>query len=81
MSLYHVFLEFGSCEGTQIAHGSYCYSFHSSAYSWSSASSICRENGGDLISIHSPVEQAFFSLKVGKYGYNRRFYIGEIFLI
>ena len=42
---------------------------------------MCRENGGDLISINSPVEQAFFSLKVGKYGYNRPFYIGEMFLI
>ena len=70
-------LEFGSCQSYQFAHGSYCYSFESDEQYWHPARYACRAKGGDLISIHSPVEQAFLSLYVGKYGLNKEVFIGE----
>ena len=48
---------------------------------WQEALDKCREKGGDLGSIHSPVEQALVNLNVGKYGLNGELWIGNYFRV
>ena len=48
--------------------GSFCYEFNSMEDSWTGASKACKDRGGELMSVHTPDEQALLSLSTGKFG-------------
>lgn len=77
MNTIYSTLEFGECYSHQLAHGSYCYEFNTTHVDWKTAQQTCRNNKGDLISIHSPVEQALLNLNSGSLGYDLPTWIGR----
>ena len=46
---------------------------------WSSARVSCVNQQADLVSIHSPVEQAHITLETGAYGLQSMAWIGNVF--
>ena len=85
-SCYHVLiqcsllcaLEFGSCQTGWKDFGQYCYQFNLAKKSWSSARVSCVNQQADLVSIHSPVEQAHIALETGPYGLQSVAWIGRV---
>ena len=59
----HIFRsELGSCGPGKITHGSYCYQVMKTATrSHYRASRSCHFEGGEILSIHSPIEQAWLN--------------------
>lgn len=68
--------ELGICTLGWKEFGQYCYQFNKEYKSWAVARSKCQKQGGDLVSINSPVEQAHISLEVGPFGLNSYAWIG-----
>ncbi|XP_044179085.1 uncharacterized protein LOC114946811 isoform X1 [Acropora millepora] len=68
--------ELGSCQTGWKAFGQNCYQVSSNKKSWIQARLACANQRADLVSIHSPVEQAHIALQVGPYGLNAEAWIG-----
>lgn len=68
--------ELGSCQTGWKAFGQNCYQVNSNKKSWIQARLACANQRSDLVSIHSPVEQAHIALQVGPYGLNAEAWIG-----
>ncbi|XP_048579859.1 uncharacterized protein LOC5521691 isoform X2 [Nematostella vectensis] len=68
--------EFGNCKTGWKEFGQFCYQFNMEKKSWSAARQQCQANGGDLVSIQSPVEQAHITLEVGQFGVREYAWIG-----
>ena len=74
-----VLLEFGRCRTGWKEFGQYCYQFNLVKKSWSNARVSCVNQQADLVSIHSPVEQAHITLETGPYGLQSAAWIGKFF--
>ena len=70
-------VELGSCQTGWKAFGQNCYQVNSNKKSWIQARLACANQRADLVSIHSPVEQAHIALQVGPYGLNAEAWIGN----
>ncbi|CAH3127383.1 unnamed protein product [Pocillopora meandrina] len=68
--------EFGSCRVGWKDFGQYCYQFNLNKKSWPSAQISCVNQQAELVSIHSPVEQAHISLETGPHGLDSPAWIG-----
>ena len=71
-------LEFGRCRTGWKDFGQYCYQFNLVKKSWSNARVSCVNQQADLVSIHSPVEQAHITLETGPYGLQSSAWIGKL---
>jgi len=71
-------LEFGRCRTGWKDFGQYCYQFNLVKKSWSNARVSCVNQQADLISIHSPIEQAHITLETGPYGLQSVAWIGKL---
>lgn len=69
--------EFGSCRVGWKDFGQYCYQFNLNKKSWPSAQISCVNQQAELVSIHSPVEQAHISLETGPHGLDSPAWIGK----
>ncbi|XP_028395163.1 uncharacterized protein LOC114519252 isoform X2 [Dendronephthya gigantea] len=56
--------EFGWCPVGWISFGMSCYEFTTRRLPWNSARGMCQRLGGDLVTISSPVEQAFINRNI-----------------
>ena len=70
-------VELGSCQTGWKAFGQNCYQVNSNKKSWIQARLACANQRADLVSIHSPVEQAHIALQVGPYELNAEAWIGN----
>ncbi|PFX30431.1 Macrophage mannose receptor 1 [Stylophora pistillata] len=68
--------EFGSCKVGWKDFGQYCYQFNLDKKTWASAQISCVNQQAELVSIHSPVEQAHISLETGPHGVDSPAWIG-----
>lgn len=77
-TLSPLFPEFGSCRIGWKDFGPYCYQFNLVKKSWSSARVSCVNQQAELVSIHSPVEQAHITLETGPHGLDSIAWIGKL---
>ena len=74
---YYLLPEFGRCTTGWKDFGQFCYQFNLDKKSWSDAQVACVNQQGELVSIHSPVEQALVALQTGPLGLDADAWIGR----
>ena len=79
MALFLSILELGSCQTGWKEFGQFCYQFNLNKKSWHDARLSCVNQQAELVSIHSPVEQAHITLEVGPDALDAEAWIGKQF--
>lgn len=57
--------ETGHCSGHWVPYNGHCYYLDRTQKSWTGAQRACRQEGGDLVSIHNVEEQSFVISQLG----------------
>lgn len=57
--------ETGHCSGHWVPYNGHCYYLDRTVKSWTGAQRACRQEGGDLVSIHNVEEQSFVISQLG----------------